>query len=197
MDSCSNSPSHPLSPVDSDSSTAWQASLETHQDSLRTFIASKLNGQGESFIDDVLQEVALAANAVQINSLDPSRIGAWLRQVAAHKVQDHWRKVGRQQRLHVKLERNNNGATSSGVSPYEWVVNLEQRDLVITALKSLPKEDRDILEQKYLHDRTYGQIATDLGISLKTLEYRLTRARQALRKILESAKNKTSNLNNQ
>lgn len=163
----------------------WMRALDKHRSSLRALIASKLNGEDKAAIEDVMQEVAIAAQAVGERSVEPSRVGAWLRQVAIYKVQDHWRGKGRRQRLLSEFADGGDPGAEPIRSPYEWVVRLEQGQSVAEALRGLPEEDRALLEQKYLHGRNYDEIARAHGISVKALEYRLSRARAAMRRQLE------------
>ena len=182
-----SNPTLPTAPIGAQSEVDLMEALDEHRPSLRKLVASKLNGQGEAAIDDVLQEVAIATQGLGSRTVEASRVGAWLRQVATHKVQDYWRGMGRRRRLHSELAEGMELGSEPMDSPYEWVVRLERGRSVVEALRGLSKEDRIILEQKYLHGRSYVDIAGTLGITLKALEYRLTRARQAMRQSLDSA----------
>ena len=55
------------------------------------------------------------------------------------------------------------------------------------ALSQLLDEDRQLLEAKYLQGADVRTLATQLGISAKAAESRLTRARHALRRQLLAA----------
>jgi len=55
-----------------------------------------------------------------------------------------------------------------------------------TALASLRPRDRNLLTARYLRDRSIGQIAADLNIPAGTVKSRLTAARDALRRKLQS-----------
>ena len=148
-------------------------------------VAAKLNGEGEAAIDDVMQELAIATQANGLGSVERSKVGAWLRQVATRKVQDYWRREGRRRSLHGRLVENHDPASEGAGSPYEWVVSLERSQAIAEALRGLDEEDRLILEQKYLHGRSYEEIAQASKLSIKAVEYRLARARQAMRRRLQ------------
>jgi RNA polymerase sigma-70 factor (ECF subfamily) len=48
-------------------------------------------------------------------------------------------------------------------------------------LSKLDPQDRQLLLLKYTEGWSYEQLAQHLGVSIKTIEYRLLRARNALR----------------
>ena len=161
--------------------------LKEHEPALRKLVAAKLNGQGDASVDDVLQEVAISIQREgAMEAVEPSRIGSWLRQVAIHKVQDYWRGVGRLRRLSQRFSEHQEVVAGGALSPFEWVAKFEERNSVTEALRTLPQEDRSILELKYYQGMNYREIAEELGLSQKTLEYRLSRARNSLRQSLEA-----------
>jgi RNA polymerase sigma-70 factor (ECF subfamily) len=57
-------------------------------------------------------------------------------------------------------------------------------DGIAELLELLPPAARDVLEQRYVHERTHGEIAASLGISADAVAMRLTRGKLALRRIL-------------
>lgn len=185
MDSCKNNHPIPHTQPGPGAAGAWARLLDNHQDSLRRLVSAKLQGQGESAIDDVLQEVAIAAHKVEPSSIDATRVHSWLCQVASNKVNDHWRSVSRQQKLRDRFTEKNDYPAETAASPSEWVMKLEQRSSITTALKSMQAEDRIILEKKYLHGHSYDEIAKSLNLTIKALEYRLTKARQKMRELLQ------------
>jgi RNA polymerase sigma-70 factor (ECF subfamily) len=60
-------------------------------------------------------------------------------------------------------------------------------DLLDGALALLPRSSRDVLLQRYVHDRSTTEIARRLGISGDAVSMRLSRGRLALRRALEGA----------
>jgi RNA polymerase sigma factor (sigma-70 family) len=151
---------------------------------LRAQISRQLAGEGEEAIEDVLQEVALALHQAGDTTLENS--SAWLRQVAAHKVQDYWRRVERRRKLRSRLTELSDAEAPLEPSPFEWVISLESTRDLRAALGRLPAEERTLLEDKYLREQSYEQLAASRQVSVKAIEYRLLRARQAIRQLLES-----------
>ena len=60
-------------------------------------------------------------------------------------------------------------------------------DRIGELLELLPPGARDVLVERYVHDRSHGEIAAALGISGDAVAMRLTRSKHALRRMLEAA----------
>ncbi len=175
-------------PADHHSSTAidWMEMLRRHDQQLRQTVAARLSGGHEHQLDDIMQELAIAATNSTCPPESEEKALPWLRQIARHKVQDHWRKVQRQQRLNTRLE-NCPPEQSPIPTPFEWVMQIESKEQILSALDQLPETDRELLLQKYRQGKNCQQLARDQGVSLKSIEYRLARARGLLRRILNSS----------
>jgi RNA polymerase sigma-70 factor (ECF subfamily) len=57
-------------------------------------------------------------------------------------------------------------------------------DRIEELLELLPPDSRPVLVERYVHDRSHEEIAGSLGISADAVSMRLTRGKQALRRIL-------------
>src|SRR5262245_59455592 len=75
----------------------WSATLAKHDRWLRTVVLARL-GERQA-VDEVMQEVALAAVAQRSPVNDPARLGAWLYQLAVRQTLLYRRKRGRLRRL--------------------------------------------------------------------------------------------------
>ncbi len=64
--------------------------------------------------------------------------------------------------------------------PLSWILNEESCRLLKQALERLPQECREMLMLKYTENWSYRQLAVHLGVTEKTIEYRLLRARKLL-----------------
>jgi RNA polymerase sigma factor (sigma-70 family) len=164
----------------------WAAAYRSHEDSLRG-LATKRMGEEATSVDDVMQEVALAVMNSNASARpdDPEKIGPWLRTITIHKVQDFWRKVQRTRQLRDRLEGNAaHSAAEVNQSPFDWVLRVESIAAVRQALEALESPERDLLEQKYRQNLTCRELAAREGVAIKTIEYRLKRARDQMRRIL-------------
>ncbi len=162
----------------------WQQALAEHASWLRTVVLARL-GEPQA-VDEVMQEVALAAVSGRAPLNDPAKAGPWLYRLAVRQALLYRRKCGRQRRL---LERyaahvcQANGKADAP-DPLAWLLASERHELVRAAVSTLPPRDAEILMLKYSEDWSYQTIARHLGISQSAVEARLHRARARLRELL-------------
>lgn len=161
--------------------------LREHDRWLRTVVYSRIGGA--EGVDDVMQEVALAAVRQRERLPEASRIGPWLYRVAVRQSLLYRRKAGRRRKLvngytqqRFPLERD-----ESTPDPLSWLLAKERAGLLRVALERLARRDREILLLKYGEDWSYEQIAEHLGVTESAVETRLHRARARLRSELASS----------
>jgi RNA polymerase sigma-70 factor (ECF subfamily) len=158
----------------------WQAALAQHERWLRTIIFARV-GERQA-VDEVYQEVALAAVKQQAPLTDPSKISPWLYRLAVLQSLLYRRKCGRRRRLDDGFREESRGfSRPASPDPLDWLLAQERRKLVREALAKLPGRDGEILLLKYTENWNYHQIAAHLGISHAAVEARLHRARARLR----------------
>ena len=75
----------------------WGATLAEHDRWLRRVVASRL-GESQA-VDEVMQDVALAAVAQRSPLHNPARVAVWLYRLAVRQVLIYRRKTGRQRSL--------------------------------------------------------------------------------------------------
>jgi RNA polymerase sigma factor (sigma-70 family) len=159
----------------------WPRVLAEHGHWLRTVICARV-GEPQA-IDEVMQDVSLAAVRQQAPLSDPAKVGAWLYRLAVRQSLLYRRKQGRRRKLIDRyVQRNQPGeADQHQADPLGWLLTKERRARVRTAMASLPKRDAEMLLLKYTEDWNYQELAEHLGISHSAVEARLHRARQRLR----------------
>ena len=134
-------------------------------------------------VDEVMQEVALAAVAARCSPLQhPARAAVWLYRLAVRHVLLYRRRTGRQRSLVDRYAARNapTGLDASG-SPLLWLLRDERQRLVQEALGRLPPRDAELLILKYAEGLGAREIAERLGVAVATIETRLHRARGRLR----------------
>jgi RNA polymerase sigma-70 factor (ECF subfamily) len=166
----------------------WQAALNTHHRWLRTVVYARL--REPEAVDDVLQEVALAAVRQAAPLADATKVAPWLYRLAVRQALLYRRKCGRRRRLTSQYAERVPAAQREGTasSPLDWLLLAERRQLVRDALERLAARDADILLLKYSEGWSYHQIAAHLGVSHSAVETRLHRARSRLRDELLAAR---------
>ena len=159
----------------------WQAALAEHDRWLRTVVRARL-GEPQA-VDEVMQEVSLAAVESRSPLADPSKVAPWLYRLAVIQSLLYRRKQGRRRKLTDRYAKRNRPGERDcrELDPLEWVLAEERRDQVRTALARVPRRDAEILLLKYTEDWSYRELAQHLGISQSAVEARLHRARKRLR----------------
>jgi RNA polymerase sigma factor (sigma-70 family) len=164
----------------------WQAALASHDRWLRTVVYSRLR-ESEG-VEEVMQEVALAAVRQAAPLADPDKVAPWLYRLAVRQSLLFRRKCGRRRRLTNRYaERLPSGAGQETREPLDWLLRAERNQMVRTALACLTPRDAEILLLKYGEGWSYHEIAAHVGVSHSAVETRLHRARSRLRAELQAA----------
>jgi len=138
--------------------------------------------------DDLHNEVvAYVLERLERDSFDPSKgsFGTWLYRVAWCRCVDLKRKESarRNPKLVPAGEKIPDRA-DLGAGPGDQAGENEIGDMVRKGMAALESEERALLELRFVDERTIGEIATTLSISIEQTKYRLKRASVALRKVL-------------
>ncbi len=131
----------------------------------------------EDQVDDVLQDVWLAAFQALPRLADPAALAAWLYRIARDKASVQWRK----HRPEHPLEVSDLVEEPSCGDEFDHEDALE----IHAALDRLAPEHREILVLRFLEDMTYEQIAKVTGCPIGTVRSRLYYAKSALRGAIE------------
>jgi RNA polymerase sigma-70 factor (ECF subfamily) len=159
----------------------WRQVLLEHERWLRTVIFTRV-GEPQA-VEEVFQEVSLAAVRQKSPISDPTKVSAWLYRLAVMQTLLYRRKQGRRRKLIDRFAHRNRPSESDNrqPDPLEWLLSEERREKVRVAMKRLPPRDAEILLLKYTEDWSYRELADRLGASESAIEARLHRARQRLR----------------
>jgi len=138
------------------------AALESHRRWLRTVVSARV--YDFHAVNDVMQEVALAAARNQSLSIDADGISAWLYRVAVWQSLLYRRRKGRDGRrvdgYHDHRRQDDERATEG--DPLRWLLAEEEMELVRKALCNLSRKDRELLLLKYTEDWTCRKLAERL-----------------------------------
>jgi RNA polymerase sigma-70 factor (ECF subfamily) len=159
----------------------WQAVLAENERWLRTVIYTRV-GEPQA-VEEVLQEVSLAAVRQKSPISDPTKVSAWLYRLAVMQTLLYRRKIGRGRKLIDRYAERYRPVESDNrqPDPLGWLLSEERRAQVRTAMSRLGRRDAEILLLKYAEDWSYRELADRLGVSESAVEARLHRARQRLR----------------
>ncbi|MGD0896936.1 MAG: RNA polymerase sigma factor [Thermoguttaceae bacterium] len=158
----------------------WPAVLATHDRWLRTVVYSRV-GEFQA-VDEVMQEVSLAAIRQQAPIADANKVAPWLYRLAVRLSLLYRRTQGRRRKLMAGYAQQKQPIDRQREpDPLDWLLTQERRERVRSALARLPRRDAEILLLKYTEDWSYDQLAQRLGVSQSAIEARLYRARERLR----------------
>lgn len=165
----------------------WAAALAEHERWLRTVVRARL-GEPQA-VEEVIQDVSVAALEQRSPLADPSKVGAWLYRLAIRKSLLYRRSRGRQRKLAGRYaERLSHGSLGQLENdPLGWLLSAERHQLVRNALDRLAPRDAEILLLKYTENWTYRDLAEHLGTTTSAIEARLHRVRRRLREELSRA----------
>jgi RNA polymerase sigma-70 factor (ECF subfamily) len=159
----------------------WASTLDRHDRWLRTVVTARL-GERQA-VDEVLQEVSLAAIAAKV-AIDPARVAGWLYRLAVRKALLYRRSRGRHHKLVGRYALKVRDERASTADPLGWLMRDERLALVREALARIPPRDAEILLLKYTENWSCRDLAAHLGQTEAAIESRLHRARARLREQL-------------
>ncbi|OLP18815.1 RNA polymerase [Leptolyngbya sp. 'hensonii'] len=103
-----------------------------------------------------------------------SRVDTWLFMITRSRILDRLRVMKRLgTKLTISVDAEQIQTAAPCVDPVEDALNLERRAQVITALKQLPAEQRQVIELAYYGGLSHSEIAQQTGMSLGTVKTRI------------------------
>ena len=173
------SPNVPDNPPSNGTAIDWESAFDEHRSWIRTVVRSRIRDPHAA--DDVVQEIALAVLQQNSRPTDSAKVAPWLYRIAIRQTINYRRRTGRQDRLLTQFAGAKTRPDSSAANPYDWVLAEEQQLSVAVALECLSAQAREMLLLKYAEGWTYKQLASHLGVKVKTVENHLMKARRELR----------------
>lgn len=135
--------------------------------------------------DDLAQDVFIKAYESLPKFKSRSGFGTWLYRIAVNASMDHLRKERAFKTTVYKARTSEQAVHDDEIIKQEIEEEKEKRKkLLYQALRSLPEKHRIILTLRDVRGLPYREIADVLDISPGTVDSRLHRARQKLRKRL-------------
>jgi RNA polymerase sigma-70 factor, ECF subfamily len=150
--------------------------VAAHIDAIYAYVRHRLTPR-EDFVDDVVQEVFLAALNGLAAFQGHSSLRGWLIGVARHKVEDLYRR-------RLRVREDNDSAAGLAERPSEAPAFEAQLDWQRTRgrtrkiLARIPEHYGLMLLWRYWEQRSVREIASALGTTEKSVERTLARARE-------------------
>src|SRR4029079_18034719 len=112
---------------------------------------------------------------------EPEKAAAYLRQAVVNRSRSVLRRRGVE-------ERHQQVSDAIGPSAEHSALHTLERDEVMSALRTLPQRQREVLVLRYYADLSEAEIAGVIGISQGAVKSHASRGIAALRNVLESAR---------
>lgn len=156
---------------------------ERNFDRVYAYVSRRLTDR--SAVEDVTAEVfrQALANLGQFKWRG-SPFVAWLVRIAANAVTDHWRRVSREQPM---LEADGPESAPSDPTSIDAV---ERRALLFRLVRSLPADQRRVIEMRFAQEKGVREIARELNRSEGAVKQLQFRAIQNLRARLQKSPEK-------
>jgi RNA polymerase sigma-70 factor (ECF subfamily) len=141
-------------------------------------VALAVTGE-ESDADDVCQDAFVAAMERIDSCRQPDRFGAWLLQIVRNRARDHLRA-----RARPVLSIDGMDIASPRASPAAEAERQDAQTRLLTAMRELPEERREVLLLHDLEGWTHREIAERMGLPPGTVRSHLHHARRRIRELL-------------
>ncbi len=151
-----------------------------YQARLKKFIAQKIDNPQDA--EEIFQETLIAAFDCLSLYSGKSSFFTWLCGIARHEIADYYRKKKVKTIFLSRLPWLENLA-SEALGPEQILMRRELEKKVSKILTQLSEGYSEVLRLKYYQGLSVKEIAQKLNETVKTIESRLTRARQAFAKI--------------
>jgi len=116
-----------------------------------------------------------------------SSLRTWLFAVIRNHARSRWRMMRRTLEAVTRLASFSPGTESSGDegSPEHGYTQTRSNQRVLTAFRTLPARQREILDLVFYRDLSIAEAATVMGVALGTARLHYERGKTAMRRLLE------------
>jgi len=166
--------------------------VERYQPRIQGFLRKRLND--EERVEDLTQDTFLRIHRAR-ESYDPSRkFSTWIHTIANNLLKNEFRNRSRRRETtfsELRPEVSASGAPSrpvefaaTGHNPEREAYRAELRQAIDMAIERMDEHHRIPFVMREVEDRTYEEIAEEIGIPVGTVKSRLNRARNSFRMLL-------------
>ncbi|HET7231997.1 MAG TPA: sigma-70 family RNA polymerase sigma factor [Longimicrobium sp.] len=166
--------------------------VDRYQPRIQGFLRKRLND--EERVEDLTQDTFLRIHRAR-DSYDPARkFSTWIHTIANNLLKNEFRNRSRRRETtfsELRPETGSNGAVSrpvefaaTGHNPEREAYRRELREAIDAAIERMDEHHRIPFVMREVEDRTYEEIAEQIGIPVGTVKSRLNRARNSFRMLL-------------
>jgi RNA polymerase sigma factor (sigma-70 family) len=131
--------------------------------------------------EDVTQEVLLKIYA-SLPHYQHKGLKAWMTRIAFNKSIDYKRALERKREQPTADMEGLGRAEANDISVEDEVMTAQLQQRVRDCLHEIPDNYRQVVLAYYIEDKSYQEIAIQQGVAIKTVESKLYRAKQWIRK---------------
>ena len=163
---------------------------DTHIDSLRAYIKSRMKNLDDFYVYDICSRSFEKAFR-QIRSYDParSRFSTWLMNIAHNTAVDTVEQENRSHKRYVSIDQDRSAGSAVGSigseddTPLESIIRDEDQVQTEKYIDGLPELYRVIARMRLVDGLQYNEIAEETGLPLNTVRTRIRRAKAHIDKI--------------
>ncbi len=135
--------------------------------------------------EDVVQDAFLRAFEALPQLSDLNRFGAWLHSITRNRALRYYKSAGRYQPQENMEPYLNRGGDTSAEDPAHIVERELTQQAIRDAIQELPDDFRAVIELYYWAEMPQKRMAEFLSVPLTTVKWRLHKAKELLKTILE------------
>lgn len=163
---------------------------DTHIDSLRAYIKTRMKNLDDFYVDDICSRSFEKAFR-QIRSYDPSRsqFGTWLMTIAHNTAIDTVEQENKVRKQYVSLDSDRKVSIAFDAigddveTPLESIIRNEDQVRTEKYVEGLPDLYRQIARMRLIDGLQYKEIAEETGLALNTVRTRIRRAKDQIDRI--------------
>ena len=156
--------------------------IREHQSRITRLVRRLMAWPGESAeVDDVVQEVFLAAWVKRHQFRGDASAATWLTRIAINKTRNYARSKATWRRVVEQFGR----MMAHESSRPDTDANEINNDALKLAINKLKPSDRELIVLRYLEENSPEEIAELTGQKRNTIDARLSRARKRLKELME------------
>ena len=163
---------------------------DTHIDSLRAYIKTRMKNLDDFYVDDICSRSFEKAFR-QIRTYDPARsqFGTWLMTIAHNTAIDTVEQENKVRKQYVSLDSDRkvsiafNSIDDGEETPLESIIRNEDQVRTEKYVEGLPDLYRQIARMRLIDGLQYKEIAEETGLALNTVRTRIRRAKDQIDRI--------------
>lgn len=172
---------HNIQEIISDAKKGKQSAQTTlmnlYWDQIYYFILSKIRNKTDSE-DITIGTFTKVFTKLKLYNSD-FEFGTWIRAIAYNTMVDHIRKKP-ELKISLDNEFEQIDVEAATPTPEQHFIIKQDNKKLMNAIHNLPEIYQKVIELRYLEEKNYKDIATELGLTMSNVKVRLLRAKKLL-----------------